>query len=88
MKNTVLLSELELNQTATVEQIRCSRSLINRIFDYGIIRGARITPLYKSPFGDPTAYLVKNAVIALRNSDAEKISVSVLSADKKVDLHE
>lgn len=88
MKNTVLLSELELNQTATVEHIRCSRSLINRIFDFGIIKGARITPLYKSPFGDPTAYLVKNAVIALRNSDAEKISVSVLSADKKVDLHE
>ncbi len=88
MKNTILLSELKLNQTATVNQIRCSRSLINRIFDFGIISGANITPLYKSPFGDPTAYLVKNAVVALRKSDAEKITVSVLPTNKKVDFYE
>ena len=39
------------------------------------IEDAVITPIFESTFGDPTAYLIKNAVIALRRKDCENIIV-------------
>ncbi|HAM06670.1 MAG TPA: ferrous iron transport protein A, partial [Ruminococcaceae bacterium] len=44
-------------------------------FDMGITEGEKIVPIMKSPFGDPTAYLSKGTVIALRESDCSKITV-------------
>lgn len=75
MENSVFLNKLALNKTAAVEEINCAEPLCGRLNDFGIISGETITPIFKSPFGDPTAYLVKNAVIALRDSDAGKIKV-------------
>ena len=39
----------------------------------GFISGTRVKSLQRSLFGDPTAYLVRGAVIALRRKDSEKI---------------
>jgi ferrous iron transport protein A len=48
----------------------------NRIFDFGIMENSPVIPLFTSPFGDPSAYLVKNAVVALRNNDCKDIIVT------------
>ncbi|MBE6805110.1 MAG: ferrous iron transport protein A [Ruminococcaceae bacterium] len=48
---------------------------LRRILDMGIISGTKIVKLFSSPFGDPTAYEIKNSVIALRKTDSDKIFV-------------
>ncbi len=43
----------------------------------GFTEGVRVVRLYDAPCGDPTAYDVGGTVIAVRGSDAEKITVMV-----------
>lgn len=76
MKEKFTLDNLPLEQSAVIYSIECKDCLINRIYDMGILKDTVIKPLYRSPFGDPTAYLVKNAVIALRNKDSKYITVT------------
>jgi len=44
--------------------------------DIGLIDGTRVECLGKAISGDPAAYLIRGAVIALRSEDAAKIAVS------------
>lgn len=76
MEYKYTLAMLPLNKSAVICSVECKENLKNRIFDLGIIENAVITPICKSPLGDPTAYLVKNAVIALRKGDCNDIYVS------------
>ena len=41
-----------------------------RLLDIGLIPGTRVTCTAVSPAGDPAAYLIRGAVIALRGRDA------------------
>ena len=41
----------------------------------GITKNTKIKCLYKSPFKDPTAYLVKNVILAIREEDAKQIII-------------
>lgn len=47
-----------------------------RMQDIGLIDGTRVECLGKAISGDPAAYLIRGAVIALRSEDAAKIAVS------------
>lgn len=47
-----------------------------RLQDIGLIEGTEILCLNRSPSGDPTAYLIRGAVIALRKEETEKILVT------------
>lgn len=75
MDEKIRLNDLSINKTAVISSVECKEHLKNRIFDLGIIEGEEITPIFKSPFGDPTAFLVKKAVIAIRNNDSKHILV-------------
>lgn len=46
-----------------------------RFQDLGLIPGTRVECLGHSPLGDPCAYLIRGAVIALRRSDASGIAI-------------
>ena len=46
-----------------------------RLLDLGFVPGTRITIVRKSPLGDPVAYRVRGATIALRNCDARQVLV-------------
>ncbi|HPY37035.1 MAG TPA: FeoA family protein [Clostridia bacterium] len=41
-----------------------------RLLDLGLTPGAYTTCLYAAPSGNPKAYLIRGAIIALRNEDA------------------
>jgi Fe2+ transport system protein FeoA len=43
--------------------------------DLGLLPGAEVTAHLHSPLGDPTAYLVRGCLIALRRSQARLIQV-------------
>ena len=41
-----------------------------RLQDIGLISGTRVECVGVSPLGDPAAYLIRGAVVALRSRDA------------------
>lgn len=43
--------------------------------DFGLVRGATVYPLFRSPSGNPTAYQIGGTVLALRDADAAGILV-------------
>lgn len=76
MKNNKLyLSNLKLNETAIVTDILCNSIDKRRFLDLGIIEGTLITPLFRAPFSDPTAYEINKTVMAIRDEDARLIKV-------------
>ena len=75
------LSETKPNKQYIVTDISVNCGLLRRFLDIGIIKGTEIERLFDSPFGDPTAYLIKNSVIALRKSESDKIFVADIGGD-------
>ncbi len=69
-----------LNDIAPGEKARVvSQSTIGgmrrRLLDIGLVEGTEVECVGKSPCGDPRAYLIRGAVIALRAEDCGKIAV-------------
>ena len=75
LKNTFSLDTVDLNKPVIVTDILCDNHSKRRFLDLGIIKGTLITPLFRSPFSDPTAYEINNTVIAIRKEDASLIKV-------------
>ena len=69
------LNELPINNIGIINDINTNDSFKRRLLNLGIVKGSYIKPLYKAILKDPTAYLVKNSVIALREEDAMNIMV-------------
>ena len=67
------------NKDETVRVVRisqaCQGSQRRRLLDLGVVRGAEVTPELVSASGDPVAYRVRGALIALRRTQAEEILV-------------
>jgi DtxR family Mn-dependent transcriptional regulator len=58
---------------------RCRGAERRRLMDLGILPGTAIFAEIRSPNGDPTAYRIRDALIALREEQAEMIQVERLS---------
>lgn len=72
------MSNLAPNQSAAVLSV--AGPLGPRLRDLGLIEGTQVECLMRSPLGDPSAYLIRGAVIALRGSDAELVSVDPITS--------
>ena len=70
------LYDLKIGETAIIVDINTDRGLKQRLQDIGLIKKSEIKVLHSSPCGNPRAYLIRGSVIALRNCDAQKITVS------------
>lgn len=69
------LNLLVIDTKASIVSIDAEPNVKQRLMDMGINTGAKIECVNKSPFGDAKAFLVKGAVIAVRNIDSGKITV-------------
>ncbi len=67
------LSELQIGQSGVVKNIATTGTARRRLLDLGIIEGTRISCVHKSPSGNPVAYNIRGAVIALRTDDSKNI---------------
>ena len=72
------LSGLKPGETATVQAVSTALPAHERrrVMDLGILPGAEIEVVMRSAGGDPTAYRVRGALIALRNEQSQWILVS------------
>ncbi|HIT53963.1 MAG TPA: ferrous iron transport protein A [Candidatus Fimivicinus intestinavium] len=75
MHNIDSLDRLGIGQQARVEELRLSGGIRRRMQDIGLIEGTPVECLQKSPAGDPAAYLIRGAVIALRREDSGRVMV-------------
>jgi ferrous iron transport protein A len=71
------LNFLPLGKTAKVKSLTSDGIIRRRMLDLGLISDTVVEALQKSPSGDPTAYHIRGAVIALRSEEASKIMVEV-----------
>ena len=70
------LDKLNINESGSVAEILSEGAMRRRMIDLGIVAGTRIECIGRSPAGDPSAYLVRGAVIAIRALDASRIVLS------------
>ncbi|WP_071027113.1 FeoA family protein [Peptoniphilus raoultii] len=69
------LSEAKEGQSVIVTGFTADLKIRRRLQDLGMIKGTEIKCLSHSPMGDPTAYLIRRAVIAIRQIDAKEVLV-------------
>lgn len=69
------LSALPEGKSARVRALRLTGGMRRRVQDLGLVAGTRVTCIQRAAAGDPTAYLIRGAVIALRQADAARIEI-------------
>ncbi len=72
------LDALPLGQSCRVVGITAEGNFKRRLSDLGVMCGTKITALHKSICGDPIAYAICGAVIALRRADAKTVLIKTL----------
>ncbi|GAA0739328.1 FeoA family protein [Clostridium oceanicum] len=78
MKKITTLNEVKVGCKCKVLGIKSEGLLKQRLLDLGVVPSTIISVLRKSPFGDPTAYFIRETCIALRKEEAKDIIVSLL----------
>lgn len=76
--NQSTLNLIKLGTKCRVVELIATDHIRRRFLDLGLINGTEVEALTKSPSGDPIAYLIRGAVIAIRSEDASKIIVETL----------
>lgn len=69
------LNMLKPGECAVVEELLSGGAIHRRLLDIGMIKGTRVECIGRSPCGDPAAYYVRGAVIAIRNTDSSNILI-------------
>jgi len=86
MQRYISLSEVAPGQSCTVRRLCMSGSMRRRLMDIGMIENTVVTCVGRSPGGDPSAYLIRGAVIAIRAKDGRDVLVSAYrGADRVVE---
>lgn len=73
MNQVFSLQSLQPGESGRVRELHTSGSMRRRLLDIGLVRDTSVKCLGRSPGGDPSAYLIRGAVIALRAEDSAKI---------------
>ena len=73
------LNNLENNEYYTIDKINASEKIKRRLYDIGLVNGTKIKLLLISPSKKIKAYLIRDSILAIRDSDASKIEVKRLN---------
>jgi DtxR family Mn-dependent transcriptional regulator len=77
------LADLKPGESAWVVRLSaaCQGPQRRRLLDLGVVPGTVVTAEFSSPGGDPIAYRIRGALIALRHAQAELIQVDLGAAE-------
>ncbi len=78
MHAQLTLKDLLPGQCAVVTALCTQGSMRRRLMDIGLIENTRVECIGTSPGGDPSAYLIRGAVIALRDKDCRDILIHIV----------
>lgn len=69
------LSDLHPGEIGIVKTITTKGPMRRRMLDLGLVPGTKVQMLFTSPVGNPIAYTIRGAVIALRQDAANHVVV-------------
>lgn len=75
MNENITLDFLQPGEFAIVKKLKSVGSMRRRLLDIGLINDTVVECVGKSPAGDPTAYMIRGAVIAIRKEDCRDIFI-------------
>ena len=75
MTEVIQLTDLKKGQKAVISELAVFDDMRRRLQDIGLIEGTVVECVGKSPLGDPCAYIIRGAVIALRSEDSGRVMV-------------
>ncbi|MFZ0546420.1 MAG: FeoA family protein [Candidatus Promineifilaceae bacterium] len=76
-KNVLTLDQLQKGQQAIVTGVKSYGPERRRLMDLGILPGTKICVEMGNPLGDPIAYLIRDSIIALRQTQAQNVEISI-----------
>lgn len=77
MSNKITLNNLPIGKSGRVFKIIAEETIRRRLLDLGLIKDTFVKSLHISPAGDPIAYEIRDAVIALRKEEAKTILIEI-----------
>lgn len=80
MTKAISLTHLNPGQRGEVLELKDTGSMRRRLLDIGLAPNTPIECIGRSPLGDPSAFLIRGAVIAIRSEDCKKI---ILKSDEQ-----
>ncbi len=78
MSNIRGLHELNIGQKAVIYRLRTTGSMRRRLLDIGLTENTVVECVGKSPAGDPLAFFIRGAVIAIRAEDCRTVDITIL----------
>lgn len=75
MEQTFRLSDLGIGRCGVVQALYSTGAIRRRLLEIGLVKHTRVECLGRSPGGDPAAYLIRGAVIAIRDEDSRNVIV-------------
>lgn len=75
MKGQRTLNDIMPGEKAVIKEISASGSIRRRLLDIGMIENTEVECLGRSPSEDPTAFLIRGAVIAIRSEECSEIKI-------------
>ncbi|KYH32936.1 FeoA family protein [Neomoorella mulderi] len=75
MSTITSLSNLRPGSSGEVVSLQAWGLTRRRLLDLGLVPGTRVVALRRSPSGDPTAFFIRGATIALRREEGRQVLV-------------
>lgn len=75
MNQPACLNDMRPGQRAIVSELHADGSMRRRLLEIGLIQNTTVECLGRSPGGDPSAFLIRGAVIAIRSKDCKDIFI-------------
>lgn len=69
------LNDIVPGERAVVSSLKCTGHMRRRLLDIGLIENTEVECIGRSPGGDPSAFLIRGAVIAIRSEDCKNILI-------------
>lgn len=76
MNGQMCLNDMMPGERARVNKLNSKGSMRRRMLDIGLIEDTDIECVGRSPCGDPKAFLIRGAVIAIRSEDCRDVLIS------------
>lgn len=79
--NNLCLSEIGIGKKAIVKKVNSNENIKRRLLELGLTKGTNVECVLCSPGKDMQAYLIKGALIAIRNEDSNMIDVKLIKEE-------
>lgn len=74
----ISLDDIKIGDKAIVKKVLNDNSIKRRLLDIGLTKGTVVEKVLENFHGNLFAYMIRGALIAIRNDDAKKIIVEVV----------